>query len=602
MNSKKYVTVTTSWDDGHKQDIKLASLLKKYGVQGTFYISPKDHEFSTKDRLTTAQIRHLAKEFEIGAHTMTHPQLPKLTLAQARDEIVSSKKTLEKIIGNRITSFCYPSGAYTTAIKQLVRDAGFHYARTVERFSITHVRGAFDASTTMHAYRHWSDAWTILRFAKFHPVHFVRFQWNWDTLAIAQFEAARRQNGTYHLWGHSWEIDKNKDWHRLERVLAHIASQQYVHFVTNNKLKTSKRPKLLMASAYFPPKVGGLERYAEVVAQGAIAKGYDVVILTSGSSRSIAIEQRTDGLKIYRVPTRMCVANTPVSLRWMRDIKYILAAEKPDLINVHMPVPVLPDIVVRQAGDIPVVVTYHSGSMRGRRLPLDIIAGAYETFVLPLVLKKAQGIIATSDATRQHFLHDYQDKTKTITPGVDTQLFRKRAKHTPGKNVLFVGNFSYNWKGSDILRAAIKRLPGVKLHMVGAGEQIRSTRTTYHGILQGEALVKRIQTSDVLVLPSISQSESFGMVLIEALACGVPVIGSDIGGIPTIISDQQTGWLIPPSDVTVLAKAITEALDNPRKAQRFAAAGRKKVLEQFAWDKIITAYLDELQNMTKVDA
>ena len=94
------VTVTTSWDDGHVLDVRLATLLKKYNIRGTFYISPKDREFTSEERLTNDQVRELAKDFEIGAHTMTHPRLTDLGKKEAKEEIVSSKEYLEKLLGN----------------------------------------------------------------------------------------------------------------------------------------------------------------------------------------------------------------------------------------------------------------------------------------------------------------------------------------------------------------------------------------------------------------------------------------------------------------------------------------------------------------------
>ena len=80
MNKK--LLVTTSWDDGHKLDIRLAALLKKYGIKGTFYICPQDHEFKNEDLLSTQDILTISKDFEIGGHTITHPYLTKITIAQ----------------------------------------------------------------------------------------------------------------------------------------------------------------------------------------------------------------------------------------------------------------------------------------------------------------------------------------------------------------------------------------------------------------------------------------------------------------------------------------------------------------------------------------
>lgn len=232
--SAKHVVVTTSWDDGHKLDLRLATLLKKYGLHGTFYVSPLDHEFKKADRLSSDDIKRLAKDFEIGAHTMTHPRLTTVSDRQAYREISKSKHVLELIIGKPIISFCYPGGDFDERHPPMVQKAGFKLARTVERFHFDHT-DAMTMPTTVHAYRHWSDVWKIAKFARFHPVKTVRYTLDWGELAISLFEQARAQKRTFHLWGHSWEIENNHDWQRLERVFVHI-SKQKAHYRTNGEL------------------------------------------------------------------------------------------------------------------------------------------------------------------------------------------------------------------------------------------------------------------------------------------------------------------------------------------------------------------------------
>ena len=131
---KKQIIITTSWDDGHKLDIKLANLLKKYGIRGTFYISPKNREFRKEDLLSDEEIKKIEKDFEIGAHSMTHPGLTKISETDAFNEIINSKKYLEKLLRKEIQSFCYPGGKYNEKIMDLVRKSGFTYSRTMNRF------------------------------------------------------------------------------------------------------------------------------------------------------------------------------------------------------------------------------------------------------------------------------------------------------------------------------------------------------------------------------------------------------------------------------------------------------------------------------------
>jgi len=230
----KGVVVTTSWDDGHIADITLATLLAKYNLAATFYIAPENRQLSASNRLTKEQVRGMADRFEIGAHTMTHPRLSAIGAAAAREEILTSKSTLEHWTGKKITSFCYPEGRYTPEHKSMVKDAGFSLARTIERFSLTTGTDAFALPTTVQGYRHWSDIIPIFRQAG--AVHFIKQYLNWDDLAIALFEKTKVRGGVFHLWGHSWEIHKNNDWGRLERVFRHISNHKDVDYLSNGQL------------------------------------------------------------------------------------------------------------------------------------------------------------------------------------------------------------------------------------------------------------------------------------------------------------------------------------------------------------------------------
>jgi glycosyltransferase involved in cell wall biosynthesis len=125
----------------------------------------------------------------------------------------------------------------------------------------------------------------------------------------------------------------------------------------------SAKTKLLIAASYYAPAIGGLERYASEMAKVAHQANYEVVVVCSGNGASVTKES-SDGIRIYRLPTQFMLSNTPVSLRWHSMIKGIIADEAPDIINVHMPVPYLTDLVIFASKGIPKVVTYHSGSMK----------------------------------------------------------------------------------------------------------------------------------------------------------------------------------------------------------------------------------------------
>ena len=231
----KAIIVTTSWDDGHRDDIRLARMLMEYGLKATFYVSPQDHEFARKDLLTSQEIKNISHDFEVGAHTLTHPKLPMISEGQAEEEIFGSKAVLEEIVGEKVESFCYPYGLYTKAHVQLVRKAGYRYARTVERYKFG-LDNPYEAGTSVHAYDHRFDLWQTACFARFRPGKVLQYA-EWDALAYTMFDRVTKEGGIFHLWGHSWEIERHNDWGRLERVFRHISGHPQVKYVVNGELQ-----------------------------------------------------------------------------------------------------------------------------------------------------------------------------------------------------------------------------------------------------------------------------------------------------------------------------------------------------------------------------
>lgn len=230
------VVVTTSWDDGHVLDLKLAEFLRRYGIKGTFYVAPENEEIASDDRLSATHVRVLAEEFEIGAHTLTHRHLTTLSDTEAWREIAGSKQVLESILDTPVVSFCYPAGKYRARHVRIVRDAGFQCARTVRRFSLSAGTDRWQLHTSVHTYDHWLDAWKLLWFVRFNLRAFLRLYRRWDLQAMALFDRVREQGGVFHLWGHSLELECHDGWARLERVLRHIGGHADVAYIANRDL------------------------------------------------------------------------------------------------------------------------------------------------------------------------------------------------------------------------------------------------------------------------------------------------------------------------------------------------------------------------------
>jgi peptidoglycan/xylan/chitin deacetylase (PgdA/CDA1 family) len=229
------VVVTTSWDDGHVLDRRLASMLTGRGLAGTFYIAPENVEFAARDLLDPGGLRELAACFEIGGHTLTHRRLTTLGLAEAGTELRAGKERLEQVIQRPVTSFCYPGGLYRAEHVPLLKRAGFRCARTVRRLSTSPVTDPFAMRTTVQARPHPRDWPAVVALNHGRPVRSLRCT-DWSTLAVTLFDRVLAGGGVFHLWGHSWEIDRLGQWDRLARVLDHIAGRPGVSYTTNGGL------------------------------------------------------------------------------------------------------------------------------------------------------------------------------------------------------------------------------------------------------------------------------------------------------------------------------------------------------------------------------
>lgn len=221
MNPAVYIT--TSWDDGHPLDLRVAELLSKYGLRGTFYIPM----IAENETMPAAQIRELSLTFEIGAHTLHHAVLTEATEQKAWQEIADSKSWLEDNTGRPCVMFCPPKGKYSGRHLAMAKEAGYVGVRSVELLSLAFPRlksGIMLLPTTVHAYPHGVIAFarnTIKRGAFENFWRFVAHgrSTDWPSLARFMLQRTLKCGGVFHLWGHSWELQETGQWQRLDEAL-----------------------------------------------------------------------------------------------------------------------------------------------------------------------------------------------------------------------------------------------------------------------------------------------------------------------------------------------------------------------------------------------
>jgi glycosyltransferase involved in cell wall biosynthesis len=403
---------------------------------------------------------------------------------------------------------------------------------------------------------------------------------------------------------------------RLVSSEATIESQAHRTLNVLERVLHRRNPRTLrlaVVAPHYHPRIGGTEKYAQRVVQALRdSPRHDVVVLTTNESRRMLVESQ-DGITVVRLPTLLTLSNTPLHPCWPILLRRLFSRLAIDVIHAHAPVPGLADVAAFVAGSRPVVLSYHSGSLLKGVRWIDLFLSLYEKHWLPRVFNRCAALGAVSPVSKCY----ETGRAVLLPPGVDVTTFspapdRQRRDST----VLYVGRIDRTWrmKGLDVLFQSMALLrsevPEVRLNMVGAGDGVSFLQSLarelgiadivrWNGALHGKALVEEYRRAGVVVLPSTRPSESFGMVLVEAMACGRPVVGSHIGGIPIVIRPKIDGLLVPPGEPKALADACRSILLDRELAENLGTQGRRIAEERWDWSKRLVPIIDVLDGALK---
>lgn len=373
-----------------------------------------------------------------------------------------------------------------------------------------------------------------------------------------------------------------------------------------------EKQTILITAPYFPPYGGGLERYVFEMSE-LLSKEFNVVVVASGERFGEDTLEHVGNVKVHRLSFRVKISNTPISLKWYKKIQKIIAHEKPDIINVHMPVPGIGDVAILASGKIPKIITYHSGTMAKKGFIANFCVFLYENTFLKYLIRRSNKIICSSDYIRYGFLNKYLSKSVTITPGVDAERFVENlAKKTEYPSILFVAGLGRGeqYKGLNLLIDSMleikKTIPDIVLNVVGDGDmreeyEIRVEQLhmedciKFWGRLNGDKLVEKYQKNHMLV--SASTNESFSMVILEAMSSSLPVIAFDVGSTAQMLENGKNGFLLSCTANHELTNKITELLTNSELANTFGKLGREKVLEKFTWHAKLVEYKQVIEEV-----
>ncbi len=229
--------ITTSWDDGHLLDFRLAELLDKYKIPGSFYIPQSNQERMV---MSEYQIQELAKNFEIGGHTLHHTRLGPDSDELER-EVKGSFEWLQQLLGLAPVSFCFPGGIHKGITSDAIFKYGFQLARSTELLCIQFPASRFPLPTTLQVFEH--QKWTYIKHLAKRKRWGNMVQWifsgsgtSLEKMTDTYLDMISKKGGCFHLWGHSWEIEEFHLWKKLETILKILSARTDFHFVQNREL------------------------------------------------------------------------------------------------------------------------------------------------------------------------------------------------------------------------------------------------------------------------------------------------------------------------------------------------------------------------------
>lgn len=353
---------------------------------------------------------------------------------------------------------------------------------------------------------------------------------------------------------------------------------------------------------YLPETVGGVEQVIHQICLGSARNGVDVDVLTLCDTPTPSMIQ-LEGHRVFRAKSDIRIASTDFSMSVFKPFREL--AQQADVLHYHFPWPFM-DVVHFAAGiKKPSVVTYHSDIIR-QRLLLTLYRPLMQRFLgsVTQIVATSPNYFETSDVLKQ-----FRDKVNVIPIGLDRDSYpvpdealKKRWREEVGeKFFLFVGMMRY-YKGLHILLEAASTLP-YPIIIVGAGPMEQSLKQ--HAAELGLSNVRflgRISELDktallelcsAIVFPSHLRSEAFGVSLLEGAMYGKPLISSEIGtGTSYININDETGYVIPPSDPAALASAMRRLWENPEHARQLGEQARARYERLFTADKMCKGYAD----------
>ena len=361
--------------------------------------------------------------------------------------------------------------------------------------------------------------------------------------------------------------------------------------------------RIAQVSPWFSPHFGGVESHVRSLSRELARRGHEVTVVTSQHDRTLSAEETVDGFRVIRVRPRFIFMQTPITPRMRGSLRALSA----DVVHAHSPPPLASHYAGAVASErgIPYVVTYHCDV----ELPSafgSVVESIYRRSLGADTLRNANQVIVTTRtyAATSRAIWRYNPSVipnavdhRRFRPDVDGSAVRSKLRIPPEVPIVLLVGRIVPHKGVEHFVEAARYVPDAWFLVAGGGSSLDAMkrlalsmgvadRVRFLGRISDDRLPEVYAACDVFVLPSVSRLEAFGIVALEAMSTGKPVIVADIPGVREIIEDGRDGLLTDPVNPRDLAEKIRRLLSEPKARQTMGARGREKVLESFSIERV----------------
>jgi rhamnosyl/mannosyltransferase len=345
---------------------------------------------------------------------------------------------------------------------------------------------------------------------------------------------------------------------------------------------------------YFPPTHGGIEQLMHQIVHGI--DGFEFVVLTGSHSRKTIVED-DDGVCVVREGEYGRISTAPIAPKWAGELRRL----RPDVVHMHMPNPTgeLASLAARPKAKI--VASYHAEIVRS-----PIVGRSYRTFLRAFWRRVDTVIVASPPMLDAPDLAPVRDRAVVVPYGIDPDEWSGRPaladrirERYPGPVVFFMGVLRH-YKGVHVLVEAMRDVDATLLvagdgpersevdeaiERFGVGNKVHML-----GAIPNEQRVAYMHAADVFVLPAVNRAEAFGIVLLQAMAAGTPVVSTELGtGTSWVNVDAQTGLVVEARDARALARAIARLVSDDERRAAYGRAAQQRVRDHFTLDRMFAS-------------